>query len=286
MTNSDRLALAIALAVAACTPAASTPPPDGAGSGSAAQVGTLTAKWSVQNIDGSPASCESGFETMKVSANPWDANEGGADPGATPIVGMFDCAAGSGTMQLQIDGNLGDALLNGKYDVTWEETDSTGNTTVATDVQSELDYETTVDLSSGAATGSVTIYQDGGYAWIGWILYGMTSTEYLDSCAGAGVDMIGLDLTETTSSAVTHLMFPCGTSDNTTTGVVGLPVAELDQVGGGVAPVLAGYYSIVATAYANGQAVGTSDGDDTITVTAPNVIQIVPALPIITLTNR
>ncbi|HEY1814734.1 MAG TPA: hypothetical protein VGG74_20445 [Kofleriaceae bacterium] len=274
------------LAIGACTPAASTPPPDGAGPGSAAHFGTFTAAWSVQNVDGSPATCESGFDTMKVSANPWDDNLGGPDPSATPIVGMFDCVAGSGTMQLQIDGMLGDAALNGKYDITWEETDSTGNTTVATDVQSELDYETTVDLSSGAATSSVTMYQDGGYAWIGWALYGMTSTQFLDSCAGAGVDMIGLELTEMTSNAVTNLMFPCGTSDNTTSGVVGQPVDELDQVGGGVAPVLAGFYTIVATAYASGQAVGTSDGHDDINVTAPNVIQVGPELSIITLTNR
>ncbi|HEY1548878.1 MAG TPA: hypothetical protein VGG28_13705 [Kofleriaceae bacterium] len=289
MTHSFCFAAAVAAVLAACSPASTkSSDDDGADAGtSAPHMATFTPAWTLQNIDGSPASCKSGYDTMTISANPWDANLGQADPGGTPIVAMFDCAAGSGAMQLQIDGMLGTAMLNGKYDITWQETDSTGATIVATDVQSALDYATTVDLSGGNATATVTMYQDGGYAWIGWLLFGTMSGQYLDSCEGAGVDMIGLDLTDETSQAVTHLMFPCDTSDGIASGVTGQPaITSLSEVGSGIAAVLAGSFSIVATAYSGGQTVGASDGDDDTTIAAPNGVNIIPELPSINLTNR
>ena len=249
-------------------------------------TGTLTATWSLKNVDGSPAACASGFDTMKVSAFAWNADFDAVDPGVTPVVGLFDCAAGSGTMELPLDGTIDTTPLNGKFDIQFDETDSTGGTSVATDLQSQVDRSMSVDASGGSASAPVTMYQDGGYAWLDWSLFGMTAQDYLDSCAGAGVDHIDIALTETTSMAVTHLSFPCSTTDGTVTGAVGLPLDGLDVVGAGIAPMLAGNYTYIATAYAGATVVGTQDAVEDTSVEAPNKISILASSASITLSNR
>src|SRR5512140_2854867 len=98
--------------------------------------GTLTATWSLKNINGSPAACTSGFDTMRVSAFAWNADFDAVEPGVTPIVGLFDCAAGSGTLELPLDGMIDSVTLNGKFDIEFDQTDSTGGTAIATDMQS------------------------------------------------------------------------------------------------------------------------------------------------------
>lgn len=248
--------------------------------------GTLTATWSLKNIDGSPASCISGYETMKVSAYYWNADFDAPDPGSVPFVGLFDCAAGTGTVEVPIDGAIDSATLNGKYDVRWDETDSTGETSVATDMQSQVDRSVSVDLSRGAGSAAVTMYQDGGYGWFAWNLFGTTAKDYLSSCAGAGVDKIDIVLTEVTTMAVTHVSFPCSTSDNNATGAIGVPVDGLANVGAGIAPMLAGDYTYSATAYAGTTVVGMSTIDEDTQVKVRNHIGIDAAGTSIDLTNR
>jgi hypothetical protein len=248
--------------------------------------GTLTATWSLKNIDGSPAACMSGFDTMKVSALAWDASLDSVEPGVTPVVGLFDCAAGSGTLELPLDGVIDLATLNGKFDIQFDETDSTGDTSVATDMQSQIDRSSSIDASGGSASVAVTMYQDGGYAWLDWTLFGTSAQDYLDSCAGAGVDKIDVALTEITTMAVTQLSFPCATSDGSVTGAVGLPLDGQDVVGAGIAPVLAGDYNYTATAYAGATVVGTQEDVEDITVAPRNKIGIFADSAAITLTNR
>jgi hypothetical protein len=143
-----------------------------------------------------------------------------------------------------------------------------------------------IDASSGAASTTVTMYQDGGYAWIDWTLYGMTAQTYLDSCAGAGVDKIDVAFTEMTTMAVTHLSFPCSTTDGNVTGAVGLPLDGLAVVGAGIAPMLAGNYTFTAKAYAGSTVVGTQDFDGDTTIAARNKISISATSAPITLSNR
>ena len=106
--------------------------------GSGSSTGTVTATWSLKNINGSPAACASGFDTMKVSAFAWSADFDAVEPGVEPVVGLFDCAAGSGTLEVPVDGSIGSVKLNGKFDIQFDETDSTGGTSIATDMQSQL----------------------------------------------------------------------------------------------------------------------------------------------------
>ncbi|GEM_PF-5944256 len=249
-------------------------------------TGTLTATWSLQNVDRSPAACMSGYETMLVSAAAWDKNLEVPDPGGIPFIGMFDCAAGMGTLELPLDGTRDTTEIFGKYDIRWDETDAGGGTAVATDMQSKLGRSTTVDLGGGARSTAVTMYQDGGWGWFEWSLYGMNAQTYLDSCAGAGVDKVEITLTEMTTMAVTHLSFPCSTSDDTAAGATGIPVNDLYALGAGIAPVEAGFYTYVATAYAGTTVVGTTDGDHTTGIEALNKISFDPNIVEITLTTR
>jgi hypothetical protein len=264
--------LLLCTALAACT-------------SSSGSTGTLTATWSLKTVDGSAATCMAGYDTLKISAFFHNADFGSSDPGTEPVVGLFPCDAGTGTLELQIDGAIDDEPLDGMYDVQWDETDSTGGTSVATDLQAQLDRAVAVDLSGGAATASVTMYQDGGYGWFDWRLFGMSGMDYLDSCEGAGVDKVDIAVTDTTTSTTTHVLFPCGTSDDTATGAAGVAFDGIHVVGAGIAPLAAGDYTYVATAYAGASIVGTSDAEDT-SISPRNHITIFADSADITLTNR
>lgn len=277
------------LFVAACGGGGSTSPDagDDIDAATGGHTGTLTASWSIKNVDGTPATCFAGYPKMLVSGVPWTTEFDGPEPGAAPASGLFDCTAGSGTLQLPIDGTFGsDFHYNGKWDITFQQTDSVGQTVVATDVQSQVDRPVTVDLSGGSASTATTFYQDGGYLWFEWILFGTTAQDYLGSCAGAGVDKIEIVLTEHTSGVVNHVTFPCDIPSGKISGADGVDVEGIHSVGGGIAPIAAGDWDYVATAYAGATAVGTSsEGEDTV-IDPKNHIAIFADLADITLTNR
>ncbi len=250
-------------------------------------TGTLTATWSLKNSDGSPGACASGYDTMKISANAWDKSFEAPDPGGTPFVGLFDCAAGTGTLELPLDGTVDDTTeIYGKYDVQWSETDSTGGTTVAVDLQSQLYRSVSVDVSGGSASATATMYQDGGYGWFDWNLYGSQVMDHLDSCAGAGVDTIDVELTEQTTMVVSHLSFPCSNSTYTADGAMGVEVDDLYALGAGIAPLPAGDYDYVMRAYAGTTVVGEQNGVEDLTVEKNNHIGISAYGASIVLTNR
>jgi len=259
-------------------------PPDG---DVTVHQGTLTATWATKNVDGSPASCFSGYPKMKVTGLYWATEFDQPETGGTPISALFDCAAGTGTMQLPIDGPADDGVTyNGKWDITFEQTTSTGDNVIATDLQSQLGRPTTVDLRGGSGSIATTFYQDGGYVWFDWLLYGPTGGDYIATCAGADVDKIDFALTLHDTTETTHITFPCDRPDGLTSGANDVEIEGPHSVGGGIAPIKAGEWDYVATAYMGSTVVGTSAaGEDTI-IDPKNHITIFAELADITLTNR
>ena len=229
--------------------------------------GTLTVTWALENPDGSPAGCQPGYDKMRVTTDGFD--EAGVEE-AEPSSVIFDCAAGMGVIDLSGDDT--------KYGVTWEETDSTGGTVFLTDQISSTELlPTMADLSSGVGTASITMYPTGGWAWLEWGLFGTQAQDYLDSCAGAGVDKVALELDDGTNPPVTFM----ATCDAVPTS---LSLDTIHGVGAITEPVLPGDYTITATAFAGGQVVGTGTADTSID--APNRIDFTPDAVEIELTSR
>ncbi len=249
--------LLLAIALSACSS------PNDAGG-----AGTLTATWKLSNVDGSPASCNPAFGTMQITTNAFDSD--GAEDG-NPQITSFDCTAGMGVIDLG-----GGDDLSGMYGVEWAETDSTGANIFMTDAVSQAaDLPVMVDVSSGAATASATLYPTGGWVWTEWELRGMQSGATIDTCADAGVDHVAVAITDMTTSAVMTVTSGCDQV------AADLPLSFPDTVGSIVTPAAPDDYALSVTAYdSGGQVVGASSGtgDDTATVMAPNKISIIAGL--------
>ncbi|HEV7556092.1 MAG TPA: hypothetical protein VGO00_11580, partial [Kofleriaceae bacterium] len=59
--------------------------------------GTLTVTWALDNLDGSPAGCQPGYDKMRITTDGFD--DGGVEE-AEPTSVIFDCAAGMGVIDL------------------------------------------------------------------------------------------------------------------------------------------------------------------------------------------
>ena len=246
--------LLLALALSACGSS------DGAGGG-----GTLTVTWKLLDVDGSSASCDPAFGTMQITTNAFDTD--GTEDGS-PQTTSFDCAAGMGVIDL-----AGGDDLSGMYAVEWAETDSTGENIFMTDAVSQVaDVPLMVDVSSGAATASTTMYPTGGWVWTEWTLEGMQSGTTIGTCADAGVDHVEVTITDTATSVATTVMAGCDAV------AADIPLSFPDTVGSIVSPAAPGDYALSVTAFdASGQVVGMSSGtgNDSATVTAPNKISTI-----------
>lgn len=250
----------------------------GDGGDDGAVNGTIHASWSIKNIDGSPAQCPTGFTTMKVSATATDSG-GAAVSLDDPYVALFDCAAGSGDVPVVISGplspgNMDDSL--GYFQLKFEESTANGDTIAAQDLLSQMGLPTTLDATSGTASQSTTFYQDGGYAWLEWSLYGTIAQDYIQSCASASIDTVKLVLTNEADSSVTTLTSPC---DGNTTLVPGLTIQDMDVVGQAVLPVKAGAYDMNVSALKGTTVDGTSDVENPtiVVVGAKNAANFVAA---------
>ena len=275
----------ILILLAACGGGGSSAPtPD---AGDQITTGTLTATWATKNVDGTPAACLPGYPTMKVTGVYWTKEFNNPEDSGMHTIGLFDCAAGTGTLPLQISGPVdGGLTANGKWDIRFEETDTQGETIVMTDLQSQLFRPVTVDLSGGTGTASTTFYVDGGYLWFNWALFGKTANDYLGSCAGAGVDKIDLELTNHDTQVVKHVMFPCDRSDGLTTGANNIEITEKNALGSGITPFPVGEWDYIATAYAGATVVGASVAGESTFVDPKNHITISADEAEILLTNR
>lgn len=236
-----------------------------AGSGSGG--GTLTVTWALDNLDGSPAGCQPGYDKMRITTDGFD--DAGVEE-AEPASVTFDCAAGMGVVDL--------SGADTKYAVTWEETDSTGGTVFLTDQFSQSELQPMiVDVSSGAATAAVTMYPTGGWVWAEWGLFGTQAQNYLDTCDGAGVDMIEVELDDGTNPPV----MVTATCDAVPASLM---LDTIHGVGAVTEPLPPGEYTITATAFAGGEMVGTGATD--VSIEAPNKMDDSPEAVEIELTNR
>ncbi len=157
----------------------------------AAHVG---ATWQIKSVSGQTLGCPMGFDTAALVNQPVDS--AGNNVGS-PIIDLFDCAAGAGTS----------AKLPATTYSTWVQiTDHSGANVYARSVPALLDV-TDVDL-----TYNTDIYDDGGYFQLAWDLVGKNTNAPL-TCAQAGVSgsTSGIDLLLNISGTMTMDMdqFPC-----------------------------------------------------------------------------
>lgn len=249
------------------------------GGGSSGGAGTINVAWSLKNVDGSAAACAPGYEKMKVTATGYFASSDGTDhDSSNETSALFDCAAGAGTFDVP-----GMEDYDGRYDLRWEETNSTGDTVYMRDEQSFTGYSVVADVSKPDATEAVTMYPDGGYFWTEWTLYGNVVMNYIDSCAGAAVDRIEVTFTDDTTMAVTTRNYTCDGENNRR----GVPLRDLYSVGGAIDPMKAGYYHVGAKAFSGTTEVGMVSSDtNTVTIEDRNKISILDTNLGLDLTTR
>jgi hypothetical protein len=146
----------------------------------------ITANWTFRNeATGTTTGCPAGFDTVALYNQEVTAS---GSPFGSPIIDLFDCAAGSGTS----------APLPATLFKSWiEVTDHNNNSVYA---QSTEAY---VDVTVSDKSFNAQILNDGGYFFLAWNLYGASSNADL-SCAQAGaaggVEAIGTDVSDSSNS--------------------------------------------------------------------------------------
>ncbi len=176
----------------------------------------ITANWTFRNeATGTTTSCPPGFDTVALYNQ--EVTTSGSNIGS-PIIDLFDCAAGSGTS----------APLPATLFKSWiEVTDHTNNAVYA---QSTEAY---VDVTFSDKSFNAQILNDGGYFLLAWNLYGASSNADL-TCAQAGaaggISVIGTEVSNPTNSAEDQ--FDCEDGADYTAGYVAgtytVSVAALD----------------------------------------------------------
>lgn len=242
--------------------------------------GTLVARWSVDNVDGSDGACAPGFETMRVSYDPFDARTDATD--SNPTATLFPCADGTGIVELPANQNG-----SGFFAVTLDETDSSGESVYAADVDAQLVFYTKVDATDGTGEVATTFYPDGGWLWLEWSLFGSDFGDYLASCEAAGVDRIDIevfdDLADVADPAVDSLSFPCTSTAATEAQPIAIDTAN--SLGGVLLPFAPGQFRMTAKAFAGNDEVGASSAATT-TVETKNKVLFSPAVLSLDITNR
>ena len=190
-------------------------------SSNAAHVG---ATWQIKSVvSNSQIGCPTGYDTAALVNQPIDS--AGNDAGS-PIIDLFDCAAGAGTS----------AALPATAYLTWVQiTDHSGANVYAKSVPATLDV-TDVDL-----TYNTDILDDGGYFALAWNL---TQGGAPTTCATAGVEgaSSGVELTATVSGGTQAAtdQFNCDDGQGVTSGFP------------------AGNYTVSIDAFTSAGAVGTA----------------------------
>jgi hypothetical protein len=185
--------------------------------------------------------CPQGFDTAALFSQEVDAN--GA-PIGSPIVDLFDCAAGTG---------ITSGLPPSTYNEWVEITDHSGATEYA-ESPSSTDSGQIIDLTTSDLSYTTQIVNNGGVFALSWDLVGATSNQPLD-CATAGASG-GVEAIATVSGGTMSAddIFDC---NNPT-----LPLT---------APYPAGQYTVSVDALdGNMQAIGTAP-------TIPNATIVDPA---------
>jgi hypothetical protein len=206
-------------------------------SSSNAHVG---ATWNIRTLSSPSIPCPPGFDTAALYNQPVDSNNA---PVGSPIIDLFDCAAGAGTS----------APLPATAYMTWIEiTDHTNSgAPYAKSTPAILDV-TDVDLTYNA-----DIYDDAGYFAMQWDLVGAQSNSPL-TCAQAGVtgSSSGVELTATLSGSTAAATDQFNCEDHT----------------GITDPLAAGTYTLSVDAFTNAGAVVTAPAIPNATIQDHNTI--------------
>jgi hypothetical protein len=199
----------------------------------------VSATWTLRSLStGTTATCPPGFNTAALYNQ--EVTSAGT-PIGSPIIDLFDCAAGAGT-----SAPLPPALF-----LTWVEITNDNNTQLY--AQSTSAY---VDVTVSDKTFSTQILTDGGYFQLAWNLYGASSNQDL-TCAQAGaaggVEAVATEVSNSANSAADQ--FDC------------------EDFRGITAGYLAGNYTVsVAALNAADQSIGTAPAITNAVIQSPNKV--------------
>lgn len=211
-------------------------------------AGTLTVRWKMQNIDGTPAPCPSGYDKMRVSAAGFTEEWRESLPTyEVPTVAIFNCAAGTGVIELP-----GGTDYTGIYSVWFENTDASDSIVYMTDHHFDTGHagdKFHVDVASGDASLTIPMYPKDGFIRLEWSFMGVQVAENLHSCADAGADRIEISFVEEQGATSMH-SFACNDDRE------GLDLLGSRTVGGAVYAMKAGYYTMRAKAFSGSTQVG------------------------------
>jgi cysteine-rich repeat protein len=162
----------------------------------------VSASWTLRNIaTGATTACPAGFDTVALYSQ--EVTSTGSSVGS-PIIDLFDCAAGAGTS----------APLARTFYKAWIEVTNTNNT--STYARSTEAY---VDVTVSDKSFSAQILNDGGYFLLAWDLIGASTSNSL-TCAQAGasggIDVVATDVSDSANTA--DDVFDCEDGQSYTAG--------------------------------------------------------------------
>ncbi len=268
--DATRWLIGLAVGLTACFSPSTAPDGGMQGSqtdgGTGTNTGAITASWTLSLIAGGAGTCPADTGTMKVSITALDPT--GTEDGS-PNVGLFDCTAGSGSVDVP---HTMDDQDTGTFHVRWDITDATGDTVTSTDLLTHINAPTVVDTSrSRHATTNFVV--DGAFAWVEWTLSDSSATPYT-SCTDANVDQISVALTDTDGGDHDSTpVFECSATNNRPAG---FQTQGEDSVGGALAAVPLGDYGVDATALRASANVGDTTTTSQLFLDAPNAVSPTP----------
>ena len=144
-----------------------------------------TANWSFSTTQAPTVSllCPVGFDTVAVYSQALAANDA---PLGTPLIDLFSCADGGGTIV---------PVFQGRYRTYVAVTNTAGTVTYATSTSA------IVDLTTGNQTFTTKIFTNGGYFQLAWNLIGAASNNAL-TCTTApndGISVVSTDVATPTN---------------------------------------------------------------------------------------
>jgi hypothetical protein len=255
-------------------PDAGTPPTD---AGTLQTKSRLTVNWSIKNVDGSLVGCGTQYTRIKVYAQAYS-SESDVKTG-DPFTKMFDCASGTGTLELPTRGDADTGGfeargINGRYDVWISQTESSG----------ELDRQLSptayrLDLAAGDTSITTTLYENGGYRLVDWSFLAQSTGDPI-SCAASGVDTLELKSVNEATQQTTTDRFPCKGHPYI------YPTGFAAQGSGLSSPLVAGRYTFTISAWSNNTRVGTSPPETEQVVEDHSRVNTVHDTHFITITTR
>lgn len=186
---------------------------------------TIAANWTIRNIMGTTQPCPATYDTAAVYSQALDST--GANVGQ-PIIDLFTCSSGSGTIA---------PIYEGRYKVWLAITNTNGTMTYATSVVTIVDLQMNLNYATQILT-------DGGYFAFAWLLRGATSNNSLTCAQVPNIDGIELLATISGTSTASSDIFNCADGSGVTAGlkaesyVVSVSALDTSQQAIGTAPAV------------------------------------------------